>query len=108
MRIIADAFDLPAMFLGVEGDVNRSTANELGEHAFRTAIVPTAKLFAEHMTRDAISKRLGWNDLEFVFVGIDATTEREQAEIDEILIRSGVLTVDEVRNRRGLPKLVIG
>jgi hypothetical protein len=37
-----------------------------------------------------------------VFVGTDATTEREQAEIDEILIRSGVLTVDEVRVRRGL------
>ena len=108
LRIIADAFDLPAMFLGIEGDVNRSTASELSEHAFRTAIVPTAKLFAEHMTRDAISKRLGWDDLEFVFVGIDATNEREQAEIDEILIRSGVLTVDEVRARRGLGKLAGG
>ena len=32
VRIIADAFDLPAQFLGVERDVNRSTAAEMSEH----------------------------------------------------------------------------
>ena len=34
---------------------------------FSMPIVPTARLFAEHITRDAIAKRLGWHDLEFVF-----------------------------------------
>ena len=42
LRVIADAFDLPAQFLGVERDVNRSTAAEMTEMAFRSAIVPTA------------------------------------------------------------------
>ena len=74
MRIIADAFDLPAQFLGVTSDVNRSTAAEMSEMAFRSAIVPTARLVAEHLTRDAIGKRLGWTDLEFVFTDVDATT----------------------------------
>lgn len=105
LRIIADAFDLPPMFLGVEGDVNRSTAGELSAHAFQTAIVPTARLFAEHITRDAIAKKLGWNDLEFVFLDVDAPNEMEQAQIQEILLRSGVLTVGEVRRMRGLPEL---
>lgn len=105
MRIIADAFDLPPMFLGLEGDVNRSTAGELSAHAFQTAIVPTARLFAEHITRDAIGKKLGWTDLEFVFVDVDAPNEMEQAQIQEILLRSGVLTVNEVRRMRGLPVL---
>jgi HK97 family phage portal protein len=102
IRIIADAFDLPAQYLGVQHDVNRSTAGQLADDAFQTAIVPTARLLAEHITRDVIAKKLGWNDLEFVFTDLEATNERERAEIDEILIRSGVMTVEEVRRRRGL------
>jgi len=67
--------------------------------------VPTARLLAEHLTRDAIAKRLGWHDLEFVFTDVDAPNEMEQAQIQEILLRSGVLTVNEVRRMRGLPEL---
>src|SRR5207248_10259492 len=105
LRIIADAFDLPPFFLGLEHDVNRNTAAELGEQAFRSAIVPTARLFAEHLTRDAIAKKLGWDDLEFVFTDVDARNEMEEAQIQEILLRSGVLTVNEVRQMRGLAPL---
>jgi len=102
LRVIADAFDLPPQFLGLERDVNRSTAAEMNDVAFQHAIVPTARLFAEHITRDAIAKRLGWNDLEFVFTELDAKNEMEQAQIEEILLRNGVLTVNEVRRMRGL------
>ena len=86
--------------------MNRSTAAEMTDQAFRQAIVPTARLFAEHLTRDAISKKLGWHDLEFVFSDVDSSgSEIEQAQIQEILIRNGVLTVNEVRRMRGLPPL---
>jgi hypothetical protein len=106
LRIIADAFDLPAQFLGLEQDVNQSTAGEMSEQAFRSAIVPTARLISEYLTRDAIAKRLGWTDLEFVFVDLDVQNEMEQAQIDEILLRSGVVTVNEVRRARGLAEIV--
>lgn len=105
LRIVADAFDLPPLFLGLEHDVNRSTAEELSDHAFRSAIVPTARLFAEHITRDAITKKLGWDDLEFVFADLESRNERAEAEMQEILLRNGVLTVNEVRQMRGLPVL---
>ena len=101
IRVIASAFDLPPLFLGVEADVNYSTAQQLAQSAFRTAIVPTARLLAEHITRDAIAKRLGWDDLEFVFLDLDATDPMEQAQIDQILVNCKVLTVNEARAARG-------
>jgi hypothetical protein len=106
MRIIADAFDLPAQFLGLEQDVNRSTAAEMSEMAFRSAIVPTARLVAEYLTRDAIAKKVGWTDLEFVFTDVDAQDEMQQAQIDEILLRNGVVSVNEVRRARGMTEIV--
>lgn len=105
IRIIADAFDLPPMLLGLERDVNRNTATTQYDDAFRTAVVPVARLVAEHLTRDVISKRLGWSDLQFVFTDVDAPNELEQAQIQQILVGCGVLTVNEVRRMRGLPPL---
>jgi HK97 family phage portal protein len=105
LRIIADAFDLPPFYLGVERDVNKSTAEEYNDMAFRQAIVPTARLLAEHLTRDAIQKRLGWNDLEFVFAELDTQDPLEEAQIQQILLQNGVLTVNEVRRMRGLGDL---
>lgn len=106
LRIIADAFDLPPQSLGLERDVNRSTAAEMNDQAFRQAIVPTARLFAEYLTRDAICKKLGWDDLEFVFIDVDGPGDAmEEAQIQQILIQSGVLTVNEARQMRGLPPI---
>ena len=105
IRMIANAFDLPPMMLGLERDVNRNTATTQADDAFRTAVVPVARLLAEHLTRDVISKRLGWNDLQFVFTDVDAPNELEQAQIQQILVGCGVLTVNEVRRMKGLPPL---
>ena len=52
IRMIADAFDLPPMLLGLERDVNRNTATTQYDDAFRTAVVPVARLVAEHLTRE--------------------------------------------------------
>ena len=106
LRVIADAFDLPPQSLGLERDVNHSTSAEMSDQAFRQAIVPTARLLAEHLTRGAIAKKLGWSDLEFVFTDVDASgDELEDAQIQTLLLQNGVLTVNEVRRMRGLPPL---
>ncbi|MBB5057240.1 HK97 family phage portal protein [Granulicella aggregans] len=105
LRIIANAFDLPPMLLGLTGDVNRSTAGEMADEAFASAIVPVAKLFAEHITRDLFAKRLGWREFEFVFNDLESRDETEELNIQIQLLQNKVLTIAEVREMRGLPPL---
>jgi HK97 family phage portal protein len=105
IRMIANAFELPPMLLGVEGDVNRSTAGELADEAFQSAVVPVAKLIAEHITRDLFAKKLGWREFEFCFNELEGRDEASEAAIQKTLLEAGVLTVDEVRAMRGLPPL---
>jgi HK97 family phage portal protein len=107
LRMIANAFDLPAMMLGVQSDVNKSTAGELADEAFRSAIAPTAKLFAEHITRDLFAKKLGWREFEFVFNELQVRDENDNVENQTELLKAGVLTVDEVRAMRGLGPLTV-
>jgi HK97 family phage portal protein len=102
IRMIANAFGLPPLLLGLEGDVNRSTAAELADEAFRGAIEPLAKLIAEHITRDLFGKCIGWREFEFVFNDLSARDEETELAIQVQLLAAGVYTVNEVRAMRGL------
>jgi HK97 family phage portal protein len=106
MRMIANAFELPPMLLGVAGDVNRATASEFADEAFQSAIVPVARLLEEHITRDLFAKKLGWREFEFSFNDLESRDEMEEVQIQTELLKAGVLTIDEVRAMRGLPALV--
>jgi phage portal protein BeeE len=103
--MIANAFELPPMLLGLQKDVNRSTAGEMADEAFQSAVIPVAKLLAEHITRDLFAKKLGWREFEFSFNDLEARDEMEELQIQTELLKAGVLTIDEVREQRGLPKL---
>jgi HK97 family phage portal protein len=105
LTMIANAFDLPAMLLGVSQDVNRSTATEFANEAFQSAVVPLAKLLAEHLTRDVIAKKLGWSDLRFVWSELESRDEINEISVQMQLLSAGVLSVDEVRAMRGLPAI---
>jgi HK97 family phage portal protein len=105
IRMVANAFGLPPLLLGLEGDVNRSTAAELADEAFRGAILPLAQLLAEHLTRDLFAKCIGWREFEFVFNDLNARDEETELAVQVQLLQAGVLTVDEVRAMRGLAPL---
>jgi len=105
LRMIANAFELPPMLLGLQADVNRSTAGEMADEAFQSAVVPVAKLLAEHITRDLFAKKLGWREFQFSFNDLETRDEMEELQIQTELLKAGVLTVEEVREMRGLPRL---
>jgi len=105
IRMVANAFGLPPLLLGLESDVNRSAAAELADEAFRGAISPLAQLIAGHFTRDLFGKCIGWRGFEFVFNDLSARDENTELAVQVELLKAGVLTVDEVRAMRGLPPL---
>jgi phage portal protein BeeE len=105
IRMVANAFGLPPLLLGLEGDVNRATAAELADEAFRGAIEPLAKLLAQHITRDVFGKCVGWREFEFVFNDLDGRDELTELSVQVELLKAGVLTVNEVRAMRGLGPL---
>lgn len=105
IRMVANAFGLPPLLLGLEQGVNRATATELMNEAFHSAITPLARLLAEHITRDLFAKRVGWREFQFVFNELDARDEMSEIQIQTALLTAGVLTVNEVRAMRGLAPL---
>lgn len=105
IRMIANAFGLPPLLLGLEADVNQSTAAELTDEAFRGAILPLAQLLAGHLTRDLFGKCIGWREFEFVFNDLNAKDEETELAVQVQLLQAGVLTVNEVRAMRGLGPL---
>jgi HK97 family phage portal protein len=104
VTMIANAFDLPPMLLGQTQSVNKAAAGEYANEAFQSAVVPLAKLLAEHITRDVIVKRLGWSDLRFVWSDLESRDETVEVDIQTKLLAAGVLSVAEVRAMRGLPE----
>jgi HK97 family phage portal protein len=103
LTMVANAFDLSPMMLGQTQDVNKASASELADEVFQSAIVPLAKLIAEHLTRDVIVKRLGWDDLRFVWSDLESRDEQVETNMQLQLLAAGVLSVAEVRSQRGLP-----
>jgi len=102
IRMVANAFGLPPLMLGLEADVNQSTASEMADEAFRGAISPLAMLVAGHITRDLFAKCIGWREFEFVFNELSARDEQTELQVQVQLLQAGVLTIDEVRAMRGL------
>ena len=107
IRMVANAFNLPPLLLGLESDVNRSTAAEMTDEAFRGAISPLAMLLAGHLTRDLFGKCIGWREFEFVFNDLNARDEETELAVQVQLLQAGVLTVNEVRAMRGLAPLEV-
>ena len=105
IRMVANAFGLPPLMLGLEADVNQSTAAEMTDEAFRGAISPLALLLAGHLTRDLFGKCIGWREFEFVFNDLNARDEETELAVQVQLLNAGVLTVEEVRAMRGLGPL---
>lgn len=99
-------FEIQPNELGFTDTVNKSTGEVQQDIGFNSGLKPLAEFFQEIFT-DVIQTDLGYENLKFKYTGLDQTDERAEAEKNEILIRSGQVTVDEVRQDQGKKPLGI-
>lgn len=99
IRIIAAAFELSPMALGIERDVNRSTAAIMNEKDFDSAVVPCARKLEEAVTRQILHRTLGWKELKFEFIGLEDPDEMVQTMLARQLYSTNAMTPDEIRDR---------
>ena len=93
-------FEIPPNELGFTDSVNKSTGEVQSDIAIDSGLRPLAMFFQEIFT-DVIQTDIGFEGLAFKYTGLDQVDERAEAEKNEILIRSGQTTVDEVRQDQG-------
>mgnify|MGYP001597580464 FL=1 len=103
LRIIAMAFGLSPMTLGIERDVNRSTA-ETQDVQDWDSISPIVGLLEYYITERFLWRALGYTDLEFKFVRKDAD-ELRQIQINREKYETNIVTVDELRESYELDPL---
>ncbi|HKW75208.1 MAG TPA: phage portal protein [Terriglobales bacterium] len=100
-RIVCYAFSLsPQQFLP---QMNRATAETSVEQANAEGLAPLLCYLADTVNL-VVQRYFGYGDLEFVWQQDRSLDPLSQAQVDEIYLRSGVLTVDEVRAQLGKGK----
>ena len=97
IRMVANAFDMTAMALGVEHDVNRAVGEVLKDQDFRSAVVPMAKRVQEAFTRKVLHEALGWRDLEFAFLQLDDPDLETKTDMNARMYSANALTPNEWR-----------
>lgn len=104
-RIVCYAFGLsPQQFVSV---MNRATAETSVEQAAAEGLVPILGYLAD-LINLIVSRYFGYNDIEFVWEQDRTLNALEQAKVDDLYVRAGVLSIDEVREQLGKPSIGIG
>jgi hypothetical protein len=97
-RIVCYAFGLsPQQFVSV---MNRATAETSVEQAAAEGLVPILGYLADIMNF-VVNRHFGYSDIEFVWEQDRTLNPLDQAKIDDIYVRAGVLSIDEVRQDLG-------
>ena len=104
-RIICYAFSLPpTAFIR---QMNRGTAGADQDRSLEEGLEPL-KRWAKRLLDGVIQDDLGCSDLEFVWLDTTVVDPVAQSGIDDVSLRNGTATIDEVRARRGLAPLPNG
>lgn len=105
IKIIGAAFDISPISLNMTEDVNKAVGKVMSDQDFMSAVVPMAIRLAEAYTNEVLHKRLGWEDLEFVFLGLEDPDQLTKATIQQRKYQMNAITPDEIREDEGKPPI---
>ena len=105
-RIVCSEFEISPEEIGLTMNSNRSTAEEQ-KGITSEGIDNVLRVISEEFNNDLIGDLAEtiderFNEIEFVWDSDVEMDEKQRAEIDEIQIKNGLRTVDELRERDGL------
>jgi hypothetical protein len=104
-RIICFAFSTaPTPFIKSN---NRATAQSAADQAQAEGLLPRMN-WIRNLINLMVWKYFGYTDLEFDWDQEEALEPLEAAQIEDIKIKNGSLSVDEVRQKEGLPPIGMG
>jgi hypothetical protein len=87
--------------LGESQDINKSNGYNLSFTFKKRAIEPLLNEIVDTFSRRLLWDAYDFDDLEFYYDEIDSRDELLQAQIDDMYMKMGVDTINDVRNRRG-------
>lgn len=87
--------------LGDSQDVSKSNGYNLSFTFKKRCIEPILNIIVEKLTTRLLWDVFGFTDLEFYYHEIDSRDEMVVEQIDSNYMKSGVLTLNQIRNRRG-------
>jgi HK97 family phage portal protein len=97
-------FGVTPQSLGFTQQVNKATAEVQGDIT-QERVGRGLQQFIEELFTNLIQYDMGYVDYKFKFVNTDPTDLLEEAQIEDIKIRNGTLSVDEVRRRNGMEEI---
>lgn len=106
MQITCAMFDVQPHEIGFTDNTNRATAREQTDVMTRKALLPLTQMLKE-IWDDIIQIDLGFPQLEFVYLGVEDRDSLADAQTDQTLVFSGLVSVDEKRVERGLDPIGI-
>jgi len=89
--------------LGESQDVSKSNGYNLSFTFKKRAVGPLLDEITETLTRRLLWETLGMEDLEFYYDEIDSRDDFLMSQIDTNYQKLGIMTPNEIRNRKGLP-----
>lgn len=107
LKVVCAAFAVPPAEVGFTDDVNRATANTQENVSYRRGTKPLA-LFFKEIFDEILAVDLGRPEFEMVFSGGEAEDRLMQAQQDEIYVKLGKVSVDELRARDGQELIGLG
>lgn len=101
--VIAVGFDVNPQDLGLEEHAPRATAQVLADSTWKFGVVPVATRFQETITRQLIKGLMGYDDLEFKFIGLEDPDEITGTVIHQRLWSMSAITPETIAKKHNLP-----
>lgn len=107
LRVVCAAIGVQPQEIGFTMDVNKSQGEQQENVTYRRGVKPLANFFKD-IIDEVVAIDLGMPEFETVFTGGETEDRLAQARIDDIYVRIGKVSIDELRARDGEEMVGLG